>query len=112
MAPYPANSDDPVPSGDDPRFDGESEVEFTDEEHPHPHSGDSPPPATRRGRRFAIAVALLFIAVIVTFLIWFIAENRERTMDGAGMLGNAGRSPPAYSQSPLPAARSGRAFSG
>ncbi len=49
-------------------------------------SDDPPPPASAGRRRAAMAVAFVFIAVIVVFLVWFISTNTART-DGGGFLG-------------------------
>jgi hypothetical protein len=46
-------------------------------------SDDPPPPASAVGRRLAIVVAFVFIAVIVAFLVWFISTNRERIEGGS-----------------------------
>jgi hypothetical protein len=54
-------------------------------------SSDAPPPASPGRRRLATIVALLFIAVILTFLVWFISSNTERN-EGGGFFGDAERS--------------------
>jgi hypothetical protein len=51
-------------------------------------SSDPPPPASPGRRRLAMVFAMLFIAVILVFLVWFIAANADRDA-GGGYFGAA-----------------------
>lgn len=61
--------------------------------------GDAPPPASPARRGVAGMIAFLLIAIIATFLVWFIATHTERRKSG---LTNSGEALAVHPLPPLP----------
>lgn len=60
-----------------------SRREALGDDDPISRTDDAPPPISPAARFFRATIALIFIAVIVVFLVWFIATHTERTEGGS-----------------------------